>query len=56
MTGNERYELLVDLADKMIELGHSVKTASIDEYGICLETEQDGTEVRIWVTVKNAEQ
>lgn len=55
MGGNERYALLMELANVMIEMGHSVKGASLDEHGVCLETEQGGTEVRIWVTVKNAE-
>lgn len=55
MDGNERYGLLVELADKMIELGHSVKTASVDEHGICLETAQGEVEVRLWVTVKKGE-
>ena len=56
MDGNERYALLMELANMMIEMGHSVKGASLDEHGVCLETEQGGTEVRIWVTVKKAEQ
>lgn len=55
MDGNERYALLVELANVMIEMGHAVKGASLDKSGVCLETEQGGTEVRIWVSVKKAE-
>lgn len=56
MGGNERYALLMELANVMIEMGHSVKGASLDEHGVCLETEHGGTEVRFWVTIKNPEQ
>ena len=52
MNGNERYALLMELAIVMIDMGHSVKSISVDDNGVCLETEQDDVEVRFWVTVK----
>lgn len=52
MNGNERYALLMELANVMIDMGHSVKGVSVDDNGVCLETEQDDVEVRFWVSVK----
>ena len=55
MDDRQRMALFMELTNAMNELGHSVKTASLDENGMCLETRQDDVEVRIWVTVKKAE-
>jgi hypothetical protein len=52
MNGNERYALLMELANVMIDMGHSVRNASVDDNGVCLETEKDDVEVRFWVSVK----
>lgn len=52
MNGNERYALLMELANVMIDMGHSVKSISVDDNGVCLDTEKDDVEVRFWVSVK----
>lgn len=52
MSGNERYALLMELANVMIEMGHEVKAASVDEKVCTLDTVQGDVEVRFWVTVK----
>ena len=52
MNGNERYALLMELGNVMIEMGHEVNAASVDENGCSLDTVQGDVEVRFWVTVK----
>ena len=55
MDDRQRMALFMELANVMNEMGHSVKSASLDENGLYFETRQGDVEVRFWVTVKKSE-
>lgn len=59
MKNNDKYALLMELANLMIQMGHEIKGLSLDPGGVCLESFKGETEVRFWVTIaqkKNEDQ